>query len=260
MELALAVMLFLAAALTLRPPNGARARLRRVRQTGPRVAAYPPGPVVRVGSGLRWPPGRSQSMQSPSMTLLVQQLAALLKGGRAPARIWDELSKVQDSSGGRGRGNLSVGSTAMVAAARAAALGGMPVSAALRRALPKVFPRQGSEARIWWNLAACLDIAEASGCPLADVLTRFAAQLEAEDDAEAARHTALAGPKATVSLLTWLPVLGLGLGSALGVDPLSVLLQTPLGLGALAAGLGLTVAGRLWSARLVAAAAGAGQP
>ena len=117
MELALAVLLFLAAALTLRPPNGARARLRRVRQTGPRVAAYPPGPVVRVGSGLRWPPGRSQSMQSPSMTLLVQQLAALLKGGRAPARIWDELSKVQDSSGGRGRGNLSVGSTAMVAAA-----------------------------------------------------------------------------------------------------------------------------------------------
>jgi tight adherence protein B len=35
---------------------------------------------------------------------------------------------------------------------------------------------------------------------------------------------------------------------------------TPLGLAALAAGLVLTVAGRMWSARLVRAAAGAGVP
>jgi tight adherence protein B len=116
------------------------------------------------------------------------------------------------------------------------------------------------DARTWSELAACFDIAEASGCPLADVLTRFAAQLEAEDDADAARGTALAGPKATVALLTWLPVLGLGLGAALGVDPLAVLLGTPLGLAALAAGAGLTVAGRIWSAKLVATAAAAGVP
>jgi tight adherence protein B len=81
-----------------------------------------------------------------------------------------------------------------------------------------------------------------------------------EDDADAARQTALAGPKATVSLLTWLPLMGLGLGIALGVDPLAILLGTPWGLAALAAGAGLTVAGRVWSARLVAAAAGAGVP
>ncbi len=112
------------------------------------------------------------------------------------------------------------------------------------------------ERRIWGELAACFEIAEASGCPLADVLTRFAAQLEVEDDAEAARQTALAGPKATVTLLTWLPLLGLGLGMALGVDPLSVLLGTPLGTAALAAGVVLTVAGRIWSARLVRSAIG----
>jgi tight adherence protein B len=105
-------------------------------------------------------------------------------------------------------------------------------------------------------LAACFDIAAASGCPLADVLTRFAAQLEAEDDAEAARQTALAGPKATVALLTWLPLLGLGLGVCLGVDPLAMLLGTPFGMAALVAGIGLTIAGRVWSARLVRAAAG----
>jgi tight adherence protein B len=91
---------------------------------------------------------------------------------------------------------------------------------------------------------------------LADVLTRFAAQLEAEDDAGAARQTALAGPKATVRLLTWLPVFGLGLGMVLGVDPLGILLVNRVGMAALAGGIVLTVAGRIWSSRLVHAAAG----
>ena len=112
------------------------------------------------------------------------------------------------------------------------------------------------ERRIWGELAACLDVAEASGCPLADVLTRFAAQLEAEDDAGGARQTALAGPKATVRLLTWLPVFGLGLGMMLGVDPLAVLLANGVGLAALAAGGVLTLSGRIWSSRLVHAAVG----
>lgn len=200
------------------------------------------------------------------MTLVVQQLAALLKGGRAPGRLWDELwalygpgsGQPQPGREGGGPGSgLSAASVAVLAAARAAAATGSPVSEAIRRSAPPAAAGE-REARIWWELATCLDIAEASGCPLADVLTRFAAQLEVEDDADAARQTALAGPKATVTLLTWLPLMGLGLGTALGVDPFAVLLGTPLGLAAMAAGIALTVAGRVWSARLVAAAAGAG--
>jgi tight adherence protein B len=206
------------------------------------------------------------------MTLVVQQLAALLKGGRAPARLWDELwslyfeqpeaARHSDSSARlRAGSRLSPGSMAVLAAARAAAFRGAPASDAIRIAVSTAFPRTGgTEPRIWDQLAACFDIAEASGCPLADVLTRFAAQLEVEDDAEAARQTALAGPRATVSLLAWLPLMGLGLGVALGVDPVAILVGTPLGLAALAAGLVLTVAGRMWSARLVWAAAGAGVP
>jgi tight adherence protein B len=115
-------------------------------------------------------------------------------------------------------------------------------------------PAGSGEPRIWTELAACFEIAAASGCPLADVL---AAQLEVEDDAEAARQTALAGPKATVTLLTWLPLLGLGLGICLGVDPLAMLVGTPIGVAALVGGILLTAAGRIWSARLVRSAAGA---
>jgi tight adherence protein B len=207
------------------------------------------------------------------MTLMVQQLAALLKGGRAPGRLWGELwslySGQPEAAGHRdgtarlraGGSHLSPGSVAVLAAARAAAFRGAPASDAIISAASTAFRHAGAtEPRIWDRLAACFDIAEASGCPLADVLTRFAAQLEVEDDAEAARQTALAGPRATVSLLTWLPLMGLGLGIALGVDPVAILVGTPLGLAALAAGLVLTVAGRMWSARLVRAAAGAGVP
>ena len=206
------------------------------------------------------------------MTVLVQQLAALLKGGRTPARLWDELwllyadrelpDRTQGRSWRRNRGTgqpdaLDATSQAILAAARAAALRGAPVAAAIRTCAATgagTGPEERKRA-VWVELAACFDIAEASGCPLAEVLNRFAAHLEAEEDTEAARQTALAGPRATVRILTWLPFLGLALGVLLGVDPLSILLGTPFGMTALVAGLALTAAGRIWSARLVRAAA-----
>ena len=225
------------------------------------------------------------------MTVVVQQLAALLKGGRIPARLWDELwvlyggdaarerSAGQMAGHGAGRDQAREGSGTVLgpeslrilAAARAAALRGSSVAAAIRRevsggsagarasavvlARGAVGVRAGRDVRVWGELAACFDTAEASGCPLADVLARFAAHLETEDDAEAARQTALAGPRATVRLLTWLPLSGLALGLLLGVDPVATLLGNPWGLAALAAGVALTAVGRLWSSRLVRAAA-----
>jgi tight adherence protein B len=297
--LLLAGILMLVVILLLRPPGGSVGRFHRA--AGPAgqgrdgVSGTAPGDAGRRRSGLRFGfrflalhkvqrAGKDQGQLS--LTLVVQQLAALLKGGRTPSRLWDELwlvhhgrpeagpGRPEGSAGlsdptrasgtgrrpgtGRKGPSLSAGSLSMLAAVRAAAFRGLPVSEAIRRAAPAAFPRAaGREPRIWLELAACFDVAEASGCPLADVLARFAAQLEVEDDADAARQTALAGPKATVSLLTWLPMMGLGLGMALGVDPLAMLFGTPLGMAALAAGAALTVAGRIWSARLVHAAAGA---
>lgn len=310
-----AVVLVLAAVLLFRPPGGATGRFRRavgrpvLAQSGRGYSGVgrPRGDRIGMGraghgSTARGTPGHAgrrpgRERESLSLTLVVQQLAALLKGGRTPARLWDELwlvhggrpesvsaaahagSPGQEAFRGKAEGypapaepsrssaerhggpGLSTGSLMVLGAVRAAAFRGSPVSEAIRKSAEAAFPRMGSrEARIWFELAACFDITEASGCPLADVLARFAAQLEVEDDAEAARQTALAGPKATVSLLTWLPLMGLGLGVALGVDPLAILFGTPLGMAALAAGVVLTVAGRVWSARLVHAAAGDGVP
>lgn len=241
------------------------------RRLGKRVMrALPCAPAA--GAVARIPRRRSRADALP-LTVLVQQLSALLRGGRSTSRLWEELWMVHGARDRRlgsshpevlkAQGNdtrlpkLSSGSLQVLAAARAASTIGTSVAEAIRTSSAKEL--QGgnpAERRIWGELATCLDVAEASGCPLADVLTRFAAQLEAEDDAEDARQTALAGPKATVRLLTWLPVFGLGLGMLLGVDPVGVLLANGVGLAALAAGGVLTVTGRIWSSRLVHAAAG----
>ncbi|WP_260680542.1 hypothetical protein [Arthrobacter sp. KBS0703] len=71
-----------------------------------------------------------------SLTVVVQQLAALLKGGRTPARLWDELCLVYGGSGpadgAPARPRLSPGSAAVLAAARGAAMRGSPVAEAVR--------------------------------------------------------------------------------------------------------------------------------
>lgn len=268
MTLILTAVLCAAVLLLLKPPLHAASRLRAATAGTPKVPG-PPAPGFPKNRRLPWggPAAGGDATQGQGLTLVVQQLAALLKGGRTPGRLWDELWRVHAVQAVNGHGIqegypcapvLSEGSTAVLASARAAAATGAPVSDAIRRAVSMALPARYREARTWSELAACFDIAQASGCPLADVLTRFAAQLEAEDDADAARQTALAGPKATVRLLSWLPVLGLGLGAALGVDPLATLLGTPLGLAALLAGAALTAVGRIWSSRLVSAAARTG--
>ncbi|WP_457973756.1 hypothetical protein [Arthrobacter sp. D1-17] len=286
MSAVLVTVLILAVWLVLRPPRGLGRRVRKAftGSTGRHSKAHSFRVLLLRGTAFKEQPEGSETFRNnrrnlrsghgrasrPSngfvpLTVAVQQLAALLKGGRAPSRLWDELwlvYAVPDGSTGQespphGQ-RLGAASTAILAAARGAALRGAPVAEAIRLAVrTSGLPADNGEPRIWTELAACFEIAEASGCPLADVLARFAAQLEVEDDAEAARQTALAGPKATVTLLTWLPLLGLGLGVCLGVDPLAMLVGTPIGIAALVAGILLTVSGRIWSARLVRAAAGA---
>lgn len=94
-------------------------------------------------------------------------------------------------------------------------------------------------------------LARRTGAPLADVLEACAAGLADAAQADAARRIALAGPASTARLLGWLPVAGLGLGAALGADPLAVLLDGGPGTAAGLAGIALLVLGRQWTATLV---------
>lgn len=107
-------------------------------------------------------------------------------------------------------------------------------------------------------MAACR-VAHRVGAPMAELLHRCAQGLVEAGEAEAARRVALAGPRATARLLSWLPLAGLGLGWAWGAEPFAVLLGGGWGGLCLVAGVLLMAGGRVWVNRLVRTAEGAGQ-
>ena len=214
----------------------------------PDATADPENKMARYRGNRSAKTGREDDLHR--LPLLVHQLAGLLKAGRTPGELWADAARL--NGGGPGTDG-SIRTTAVLeSAARAAAMGLSPVPLLREAALQC----RGIEAMVWNDLAACVHASERSGAPLAVILGRYAHGLEAVLDARAARATALAGPKATVRVLTWLPVAGLALGYALGADPLAVLFQTPVGWSAAGAGTGLALAARVWTGMLVRRAAG----
>ena len=123
--------------------------------------------------------------------------------------------------------------------------------AALRTADPRAGLLHGSVA-----LAAVWAVSERSGAPAAAVLDRVEEDLRATARQQREVGAQLAGARSTAGLLALLPLLGIGLGAAMGADPLYVLLGTPAGQLALLVGVGLDAAGLLWTSRIVAAAGG----
>lgn len=91
------------------------------------------------------------------------------------------------------------------------------------------------------------------GAGLAAGLDRLEGALRADRRRREELRAQLAGAWSTVVVLALLPVAGLGLGAALGADPLRVLLHSPGGLACLAAGGLLETVGLIWARRIVRA-------
>lgn len=257
------------------------------RRNWPTRGATPPSGVPHVFGGVRL--HRRRGHDDVAMPVLVRQLAALLASGHGGPAVWGALAEVLAAEYGTAGHKMDQQEASdhpkglaftlrqpeethptvrLVLAVERASLLGLPAATAVRascrvggvRIRPPVRHApigQLSDAQVqtWQELAACFEVSEASGAPVAAVLSRLADRLEAQDDAAAMRETALAGPRATVRLLTWLPVVGLGLGMIMGVDPLRILLGSPVGWVCLGAGIALLVAGRWWANRLIVAAA-----
>jgi tight adherence protein B len=98
--------------------------------------------------------------------------------------------------------------------------------------------------------AAVWRLAERTGAPAADLLERVEADARTADRARDSAAAQAAGARATALLLAALPAGGIALGYGIGVDPLRVLLHTPLGAGCAAGTVLLQVAGLAWAARL----------
>jgi len=199
---------------------------------GPVVGALAGGPQGAVRRGLRWP-GRPLS-GPPSMISVLTHVLELLRSGSPPDRAWREATGLTTVSGSPEAAALQLMVAARPAGARAA------------------------EARAAGAIIAASRLSAEVGAPLVDVLDRLRSTLEADDEIASERAAALAGPRASARILAWLPLAGLGLGAAIGADPISVFADGGVGSAVMLAGLGCHLAGRALSRRLVRLAERAG--
>ncbi|MFF9482168.1 type II secretion system F family protein [Streptomyces sp. NPDC014733] len=178
--------------------------------------------------------GRARDRRAAAVITLCATVATELRAGRQPHRALLAA----------GVPDLGDAGSAILAAARY----GGDVPRALRAAavLPGADGLNG--------VAACWRVAVEGGAGLAAGLERIAAALRAGRDQRDELNAQLAGPRATALMLALLPACGLLMGTALGADPLRVLLHTPFGWVCLVVGGLLEWAGVAWTARIVAGA------
>ncbi|MGW2831111.1 type II secretion system F family protein [Streptomyces sp. NPDC001286] len=176
---------------------------------------------------------RARERRGDAVIGLCGALAGEVRAGRQPG---EALLHAARDSGGLGDGQATV-----LAAARFG--GDVPGALAVAARQP------GAEGLV--GLAACWRVAVDQGAGLAAGLDRLEAALRAERDQRADLRAQLAGARSTALMLAGLPVLGLALGSALGADPLRVLLHTGAGVGCLLVGGLLEGLGMWWAMRIV---------
>ncbi|WP_299530244.1 type II secretion system F family protein [uncultured Streptomyces sp.] len=199
----------------------------------PLLAGIAAVPVVR--RRLRARAGRKESERTAdSVAALCGAVVAELRAGREPGQALLAAEEDVGALGGVGEPVL------------AAARFGGDVASALRTASAQ---RPGLVALV--GVAACWRVSADSGAGLATGLDRIEQSLRAERRRREALRAQLAGAWSTVTVLALLPAAGLGLGAALGADPLHVLLHSPVGLVCLAVGALLEVTGILWAGRIV---------
>lgn len=107
-------------------------------------------------------------------------------------------------------------------------------------------------------LAQAWSLSEELGAPLADAVDTAAGLVRQRLRAERRVRAASAGARATMNLLTLLPLGGVALASVFGLSPVSLYLGSPLAIGCLVAGLALVMVGRWLVRRMVRASLGTG--
>lgn len=190
---------------------------------------------------------REAERAATAVVALCGAVVGELRAGREPGQallvalregLTEDCSSVTPASS---TGRLGEAEAAVLAAAR---FGG-DVPAALRQAA------QGPGLGGLSGMAACWRVAVDGGAGLATGLERLEATLREDRRRREELRAQLAGAWSTVVVLALLPVVGLGLGAALGAEPLRVLLHTPGGLACLAVGAFLEAAGLHWACRIV---------
>lgn len=182
----------------------------------------------------------SQEDLDAAAIAVVDRAVELLRVGMPPATVMTELAAITD------RPELR---EVLHRTGRSLELGESPHEA-VRRHLGSL-PR--SVAEVFDGMAAVWFVAETAGAPAADMLQRYAGTCRDKADAARERASQLAGPQSTVTVLTWLPFISLGLAMLIGANPFEAF-GTAVGGAALVGGIGLLIGGRIWMNRLLRSA------
>ena len=175
--------------------------------------------------------GRDQNPLGSVFTTLVQGIAPAVEAGVPPPVAVATAASVA------ARTAESPQMAVELADLGAVATTGAPL-AATWAALAARHPDAGLEpvARAW-------ALSDRVGCGLSDALSTAVATMREQEDHRRRVAAATAGPRATMQLLTLLPVAGIGISAFIGVDPIRLYTGRP-GLIALLLGLALLWAGR----------------
>lgn len=161
----------------------------------------------------------------------VENCAHLLKVGMTPQAVMSTLSRQNER---------------LSPISRAISLGEEPGRAIATRGdgLPP------AAAEVFAGMSAVWTVSERSGAPAADMILRYATAQRSALDADRERRIAMAGPRATVRVLSWLPLIGVGLGLLIGIDPAQLFSGLP-GRLSIGGGLALYFIGRWWMRRMM---------
>lgn len=245
-------LMALAVWVALGPPRGAR--VRRLGARGDRVWSLPPVAVPVAGAAvLVWVVLGGGAARWVLMAGIAAATAGWLARRAARARRVDagqrEVSRAAATlslllaSGwipSRAIREAAEDSPCLAGAAAAVRLGGQACAALIEDAST---PGWGGLATV----AAAWQVSEQCGAPIAGVMSEVADSLRQERRLADVVTTELAAARASGRIMAFLPVVAVGLGSAVGADPVAFLVGNGIGQWFLLAGVGLTAAGLVWT-------------
>ncbi|MEI2766418.1 MAG: type II secretion system F family protein [Dermatophilaceae bacterium] len=204
-----------------------------------RVGADPSGrdaAATRVGPAWPWPRGgrrarRRRRALEQTVLAVLDALGAGLRAGLPPEGVLRHLAATDDAAvAGLAAELVAAGSRGEQCWRRQARLAQAPEVLVVAQA---------------WALA------RDAGVRLADAVELAARLLREARTRRDRREVSLAGPRATIAVLTLLPVLGPAVGLTLGVSPTTLYAGNVASIAATGAGLALVVLGRAWAHALV---------
>lgn len=110
-------------------------------------------------------------------------------------------------------------------------------------------PRLAAQLR---QLAACWSVGTTHGAGLVTSVERLALSVQAQFELRSVLSSELAAPRATMRMLSLLPVIGIAMGYLLGADPIGWFVGSPVGAVIALVAAALTGAGVVWTRRIVA--------